>query len=193
MKKLIVPGALAALLIVVIAAAAYYGVFSRVTVAEKRVDALNVVFTKHTGDYSTVGPPMDSLYKQLRDREGIATTRGFGLYYDNPRQVEKAKLRSVVGCVLDAADTGKAALLAGKGYRTAVIPASNSVCAEFPMKGMPSIIIGIFKVYPELMRYQKEKNIPQRPIMELYDTPRKKTVYMLHTDINAEWYDSLLR
>ena len=193
MKKKGVFGVVVAIVLLIVVVAAYFGVFYRVRVVEKHIGAVAVVYTKHIGEYSKVGPPMDSIYRQLKDREHVTTTRGFGLYYDNPQEVTKEKLRSVVGCVLDDADTGALALLAENGYQTAVIPASNSVYAEFPMKGMPSIIIGIFKVYPRIMRYQKENHIPQKPIMELYDTPGRKIGYIMHTDIGGEFYESLLR
>ncbi len=42
------------------------------------------------------------LYYDLKDNYSIETTKGFGLYYDNPQDVDKDKLRSIVGCIVES-------------------------------------------------------------------------------------------
>ena len=52
------------------------------------------------------------------------------------------------------------------------------VVIEFPFKTIASIIIGIRRVYPELKDYMKKNKYKNVPIMELYDKPNEKILYI---------------
>lgn len=179
------------IIVVIIVFLGYYGLFTRITVEEKSLDSFWMVYKKHVGEYKDVGPVMDAIYKGLKDDYSITTTRGFGLYYDNPREVPKEKCRSIAGCILENADVGRVDELREK-YFVREYPASGIVTAEFPFRGTLSIIIGIFKVYPKLGKYIKEKGYAPRPMFEIYDTPGKKTVYGMSKDLDMELFSSFL-
>ncbi len=159
---------------------------------KKNIGPYLLVYKKHTGDYKNVGPVMDELYYDLKNNYDIETTKGFGLYYDNPQKVEKAKLRSIVGCVVEGRSVEDLIKVSNK-YGVKKYPSSKSVVAEFPYKGKMSIIIGIFKVYPKLSAYIKEQKYTQTPIMELYDQANKKIEYISSINLSNDIFDGFLK
>lgn len=169
-----------------------YGLFAPVNVSEKVVGPYVLIYKKHIGDYNNVGPVMDELFSDLKNNYSLAPTKGFGLYYDDPRQVDKAQLRSIVGCVVEGKTIDDLSKVSSK-YGVREYPSSNSVVAEFPYKGMISIFIGIMKVYPALAAYIKEHRYNQTPIMELYDMPNERIEYIASMNLPKEIFDDFLK
>ena len=127
----------------------------------------------------------------LLNNISVEAAKGFGLYYDNPREVEREKLRSIVGCILGKEDEKKIEDIKKK-HKIKEYPLSNSVVVEFPFKGMLSIFIGIFKVYPKLAEYIKNHSYSQVPIMEIYDTPNQKITYVASVKLDSKIFDAFL-
>lgn len=188
--------ALIALLIILLGIAgilAYYGAFTKIEVKEQAIDDTYFVYGVHIGEYRKVKEPMDKLYNTLIFDEKLQTTKGLGIYYDDPKKVESSKLRTVYGCVVDAKDVGKLEALKTKGYKVGLIKKSKAVVAEFPFNGPLSIIMGIFRVYPELGKYQAANSIPGKPIIELYDMSNKKITYIVPYEIPDDELMALLK
>lgn len=169
----------------------YLGIFSKVIITERPVDSFLMVYQKHIGEYKDVGPIMDSIYYDLKNNYKIETTKGFGVYYDNPQEVAKEKCRSISGCVLEYKDAGRVEELKKK-YLVMEYPKSNSVVSEFPFKSKMSILVGIMKVYPKMGAYIKEKEYKMNPFLELYDMPAKKTIYAMGIDLETSLFDTFL-
>lgn len=169
----------------------YLGLFSKVSVSERQIDSFLMVYQKHIGEYKEVGAIMDKMYYDLKDNYKIETTKGFGVYYDNPQKVAKEKCRSISGCVLEYKDAARVEELKKK-YMVIEYPKSNSVVAEFPFKSKMSIIVGIMKVYPKLMVYIEKKEHKLVPFLELYDMSAKKTVYAMSTDLESSIFNTFL-
>ncbi|MBT4484279.1 MAG: GyrI-like domain-containing protein [Candidatus Latescibacteria bacterium] len=167
------------------------GLLSSVNITEKKVGPYMLVYSMHVGDYKKVGPVMDDLYNDLKDNFALETTKGFGLYYDNPKEVDSDELRSIVGCIVEGKSAEELSEV-GKKYKIGEYPSSESVVAEFPFKGKLSIIIGVLKVYPKLSSYIKEKQYAKTPIMELYDQPNEKIEYIASVHIPGAIFDNLL-
>lgn len=167
------------------------GLFASVKLTEKDAGPYTLVYTKYIGEYKNVGPVMDSVYYDLKKKYGITTTKGFGIYYDDPSKVSKDKLRSVVGCIVDQKSGIDLDALKDR-FGVYEYPLSNSVVAEFPYNGKISIIIGIIKAYPKLTSYTKEKNYAGVPIMELYDRPNKKIEYIVSHKVDLQTFMSIL-
>ena len=182
---------LGALSIVIVVLLSYYGLFTKTTIVEKEMGGFWLLYEKHIGDYKGVGQVMDKIYSRLLGEDAIETSRGFGLYYDDPKKVKKENLRSVVGCILDKQDENRIDYLK-KNYQIKYYPASKSVVAEFPFKGKLSIFIGIFKVYPKLAEYIKQLNYTPGPIMEIYDTPNEKIFYVASFTMDPEIFENFL-
>lgn len=165
------------LIIVSVFLLAKYGLFAKAQISEREVGPLLLVYVQHYGDYSKVGVKMDELYYDLRDNFSIETTKGFGIYYDNPQKVSKDKLRSVVGCIVEGKTIDELEKVSRK-YGVNEYPLSKSIVAEFPYKGKMSVIIGVLKVYPKLNEYIQAKQLRETPIMELYDQPNQRIEYI---------------
>lgn len=168
----------------------YYGLFAKVTISEAFRDEILVAYNKHIGDYKEVGKVTDLVYERLNNA-GITTTKGFGLYFDNPEVTDKDKLRSIAGCIIEKPDN-IVSIDKIEGVKIEEIPASNCIIAEFPYNGKLSIIIGVFRVYPKLMPYIENKGYKAGPIMEIYDVPNKKLLYISAVDIDQSVYEGLL-
>ncbi len=171
---------------------ARYGLFYSVSVSEKNVGPYLLVYKTHIGDYKSVGPIIGELYYDLKNNYSIETTKGFGLYYDNPQEVDKAKLRSIVGCIVEDRSVEDLKKVSNK-YGVKEYPSSKSVVAEFPYKGQMSILIGIFRVYPKLGSYIKEHKYPQTLIMELYDQPNKRIEYISSINLSNDIFDGFFK
>ena len=183
---------IAVILVLSTIALSRYGLFASVNITQKNVGPYLLVFKKHIGDYKNVGPVMDEIYYDLKNNYAIETTKGFGLYYDNPQEVNKAELRSIVGCIVEGISAEKFKKISDK-YGIKGYPSSKSVFADFPYKGKMSIIIGVFKVYPKLSSYIKEHKYHRAPVMELYDNPNEKIEYVASINLSNDIFNAFLK
>jgi hypothetical protein len=178
---------LAILVVLFVVIYAYYGGFKKISFRIENQGGEFVVYENLTGDYSQSPKVSDRVYAALLNDEKIETTKGIGIYYDNPKKVAKEKLRSEIGCIVENADSETLTRLAEK-YRVKTLPQSEFVVAEFPFKGKLSILFGIMKVYPALDKFCKEQGYIESPITEIYDVPNKRITYRKETNkegINA--------
>ncbi len=196
MKAKIKPKGLLAGIIVV--AALYFiieliqnGIFSSPVITEKEIGPYTLVYKKYIGEYNNVGPVMDKVYYDLKNKYGIATTKGFGIYYDDPKTVSRDKLRSIVGCVVESKSINEIGAL-GNSFGVYEYPKSNSVVAEFPYKGKMSVPIGILKSYSKLSAYITSRNYASVPVMELYDQTNKKIEYISSYTIDVRTFLEML-
>ena len=172
---LIIFAILAALLTVIYA---YYGGFKKISFRIENQGGETVVYENVTGDYSQSPKVSDRVYYALLNDEKIETTKGFGIYYDNPKKVAKEKLRSEIGCIVENADSATLTRLAEK-YQVKTLAQRNFAVTEFPFKGKLSILFGIMKVYPALDNFNKAHGYIESPITEIYDVPNKKIIYRI--------------
>jgi DNA gyrase inhibitor GyrI len=175
---------------VILSILAWHGLFANISITEKKAGPYVLVYKKHIGNYKNSGNVMDEVYKDLISNS-IESSKGFGLYYDNPRKVKTAKLRCVAGCIVDGVGIEELKKKIS-GYRIAEYPGSKCVIAEFPYRGKISINLGIFRVYPQLIDYLAYKKYDEMPIMELYDVPGHKIEYIVSPEIKTEFFDQLL-
>lgn len=153
----------------------YLGIFQTVQITEKEVGPYKLVYDELTGPYHKIKGVQDNVYYSLKN-DNIETTRGFGIYYDNPKTTPQEKLRSIGGCIIEAKDFNKLNSLKSK-YKIMDYPVSKSIYTEFPFKNPLSVIVAIFKIYPEIERYQQEKAYKPAPLLEVYDIQNQKTLF----------------
>ncbi|MGQ1889982.1 GyrI-like domain-containing protein [Thermophagus sp. OGC60D27] len=155
----------------------YYGGLTKVNCRIDTQGGETLVFKDMTGDYAKSGKLADEIYYALLNDYGIETFKGFGIYYDNPKEVEKNKLRSEIGCIVEQKDISKLSQLKGE-FKTKTYPRKSYIVAEFPFKGKLSVILGIMKVYPSIEKFVKDKGYNNvGAVMEIYDVPNKKIIY----------------
>ena len=172
----IVLGIVAFIIAVIIGAFVFYGGFKTVSAEKIECGGETLVYKKMTGDYAQSGTVSTQVYQKLKEDYGIETTKGFGIFYDNPKTVQKDALRSDVGCILDSNFDKLEALKSN--FEVSQYPIKDYLVAEFPYKGMPSIILGVMKVYPTLNDYTDENGYElDTPVMEIWDIPNKKITY----------------
>ncbi len=189
MKVVIIVGL--GVLIILLFVLARLGLFSKNPIVEKKVGPFQLAYVKHMGDYKNVGSKMDSLFWDLTNNYGIETTKGFGLYYDNPSEVATENLRSVAGCILENIAPDDILEIKQK-YCVAKFPESQSVVAEFPYRGKLSILFGMLKTYPRLNAYIQDNGHPNTPIMEVYDQPNEKIEYISSLSVSDQVFSEFL-
>lgn len=156
----------------------YIGFFNKVNTNEMIEGGYKVVGIEVTGPYSKVGKSLMSVNKKLNDM-GIVSTKGFGIYYDDPKTVPPEKCRSFVGNILEEKDLNKISELKSAGFRIDSIPKTTTVVAEFPLKNSISYMVGAMKVYPVLSKYIEEKGYKATMTVEIYDPVNKKIIFMM--------------
>lgn len=181
MKWLKIIGILAAAAVVlVVVFLGYMGMFSAPGVDERGMGPYTIVYESFTGPYKDTGKVFEKVYVALK-ADGIETTRGLGIYYDNPADVPADKLRSDCGSVVEEADLAKLKKLGSK-YNVKVIPRSESAVVEFPIKNMLSYFIGPMKCYPVLSKHAEAKGYAYGMCYELYDMPAKKIYFVMEIE-----------
>ena len=145
----------AILIIALIAFYACYGGFKKINISISKSGGEVLIYEKIRGDYRQSGVIMDKIYNSLLNEDKIETFKGFGVYYDNPQKVEKSKLRSEAGCVLEKKDIDKLPILENK-YTIRTFPKKEYITTEFPYKGKISIFFSIMKVYPALNKFAQQ-------------------------------------
>lgn len=171
-------GVLITILFVLIVVLFHAGFFAGVSITEKEVGPYTLVYEDFIGAYKNTPKVQDKIYNSLLNDYKIETYKGFGIYYDNPKEVPEEKLRSEIGCILEEKDSARIEELKAKNFKIKEFPKTNAVVVEFPFNSSLSIIAGIMKVYPKLGEYRKEHNLPMREVMEIYDVPAKKIIYV---------------
>lgn len=120
---------------------------------------------------------MDEIYYTLLNNYDIETYCGFGIYFDNPKNVEKSKLRSEIGCIVEKRDSSKV-LQIEEGIQVKTFPVNSYLVTEFPYKGKLSVLFSLMKVYPCINKYLKNNGYNTHgSIMEIYDMKNKKIIY----------------
>jgi len=168
---------IAVIAVVLLAIYVWLGGFKKIPFSVQETGGEVLVYESHTGDYKNVGKVIDKMYYALLNDANVECFRGFGIYYDNPQKVEKEKLRSDVGNILENPTPEILARLTPK-YNIRTQEKQQYLVAEFPYKNQMSIFIGIMRVYPALNRYIRENNLSEEGyVMEIYDMPERKIVY----------------
>lgn len=174
MKILIV--AIVSILIICVAMYAYFGGFKRMRIQIARQGGESVVYDTIIGDYRQSGIVMDKIYYSLLNDYNIETFKGYGKYFDNPQKVEKSKLRSEAGCIIEPKDVNNAK--ATGIYKSKILPEQKYIISEFPYKGKLSVLFSIMKVYPALNKFAAINGYDENgAIIEIYDIPNKKILY----------------
>lgn len=167
---------LACLLILCVTFYAHYDGFDKLNVRIAEQGGETVVYDEFVGDYIQSGVAMNMVYYLLKNDYKIKTVKGFGLYLDNPKNVERGKQRSEVGCIIESADIEKFSTLKSK-FKIKVLPRKQYITTEFPFKGKVSIIFSLMKVYPALHKFAEKNKLNGGAVMEIYDMPNKMIFY----------------
>jgi effector-binding domain-containing protein len=140
--------------------ATYLGAFKGVEITEVQQGPFKTIYIEHVGPYHKVNKVIEKVEKFMQS-QGTTCGRTFGEYLDDPRQVEEARLRAKVGCIIEAMPAG-----APEEMKEGEIPARSYVQAVFT--GSPGI--GPLKVYPRVEQYMQQKKLKQTgAAVEIYE------------------------
>lgn len=155
----------------------FFDAFKRLTVEEKEVGGETIVFEELTGEYMQSRSAMDGINATLINEDNVVTTKGFGAFFDNPKKVDKEKLRSEVGRILEREDLSRLPELKKK-YKIKKLPREKFIVIEFPYRNKASIFFGLVKIYPLLSKYAVAKGYKEdTAVTEVYDTLKGKISY----------------
>lgn len=138
----------------------YLGGFKSVTITEKEMGPLVLIYKEHIGAYHKIVPKIQEVETWAKEHK-IPCTQTFGEYFDNPQTVEEGRLKSHGGCVVTSIPQELPPEI-----KSETIPAQNFVTALF--EGSPGI--GPMKVYPRAEKYFEIKKWKMgSPIFEIYE------------------------
>ncbi len=183
MRKLIYT--IVVLIILFLLVAGYMGCLSNYEVTEQEMGPYAVAYKEYVGPYTQVASTMDEVYQALLSEE-ITDQVGFGIYLDNPAIVDKDKLRSEVGSIINDADIQKLSTTT-EDYMVKTLPKTKSIVAEFPYKNMLSFMLAPVKMYRVLEEYMIANEIEwteDMPAMEIYDIENNKIVFVVNVHID---------
>lgn len=167
----------AVLVVLLVASLAYMGMIFPLKTYEAKMGPFLIAYESFTGPYAQTGPVFGKIFGKL-EAEGIGTTRGLGIYYDDPSKVPAEELRSDCGVVIEIKDRAKFWRVSRK-FRFNTIHQKDSIVVEFPIRNMLSYMFGPMKAYPALMKYAEEKGYKLALAYELYDETQKKIFFVM--------------
>ena len=156
---------------------AYMGALTKPSVSEAKMGPYLFVYEEYVGPYMNAGKICDKVYKSVKN-DGIETTRGLGIYFDNPSKVPADKLRSQCGVVVEDKAAAKFIKVSRK-YSFKKMKAANSLVVEFPIRNVLSYMVGPMKAYPALNEYVMAKGYKVGSVYEIYDMPAGKIFFVM--------------
>lgn len=164
-------------LAIIIGVYAYFGGLTKIEFKAEEGGGEMVVYREMIGAYGKNGDLMKSIGEELENDFGVKVFQGIGIYYDNPKEIEKSDLRWEIGSIIITDDNNKINELK-KSFSVKILPKQKYLYVDRPLKGYFSIIIGVFKVYPLIEEYlDKNGYSDEVPIMEIYDNKNKTIRY----------------
>ncbi|KAI5093682.1 testis-expressed protein 264-like isoform X1 [Silurus meridionalis] len=145
---------------------------------------------------STGSSPVKSITVAYKYREGPYRESGLlfaesckiapelptvGVFYDDPKKVPGPECRCAVGSILSEGDQRPSAelqeLYEKLGFRIFTFPEVTHVVSScFPYRTRLSIILGVYRVYPQLACYIKDRKLCAHPFLEIY---RNRLIYYM--------------
>jgi hypothetical protein len=182
-----------AIFVVILSIYAYYGGFKKIQITTESHGSFYGASVKHTGDYREIGGAMTKLDKKMR-LKGIEATKGFGIYFDNPKTTAIENRRAIAGSIIAETDIEKVVEL-GDSVDLVEVPELTGYTARFPYKGFLSFIVAVMKVYPELSQICEADGFEiVTPTLEIYDMKGGEIVFIVPTNLSQEradgWWNS---
>jgi effector-binding domain-containing protein len=165
------------LLALAIFAFAFYGGFHKVVISEAEIGPFFMVYESNKGPYKQTGASVHKLMEFAKEN-GIAPIAGYGMYFDDPRLVAESELHSEAGILVSGADIETLRSKLGV-FQSKQFPKTLCVASEFPLRGFPSIMLGVWKVYPKLMKTVEDKKMHPGASLEIYEIDKNRTVYAM--------------
>jgi len=156
----------------------FHDFFNKPKIEEKEVGPFKAVVKRFIGSYYKVGPTMTEVDGYLR-KIGLSSTKGIGIYYDNPGKTSQDKLRSDVGDIIGQVGEPVIKKIRQK-YEVKEIERQKAAVVTYPIKSFLSYMLGPMKVYPAIDEYFRKNGYSNYSFaIEIYDIANKKILYMM--------------
>ncbi|KAJ5076121.1 hypothetical protein M0811_06983 [Anaeramoeba ignava] len=96
-------------------------IFQKVEIKEKKMEKQVLIFEPQVGHYKNTPKLINKIKEKLLKEFAIKPTKGFGIFYDNPKTVSWEDCRSLVGILLEEADFGKIENLREKKFKVEIL------------------------------------------------------------------------
>ncbi|XP_036387648.1 testis-expressed protein 264-like [Megalops cyprinoides] len=160
---------LLSLLVTVVGFVLYSGLLSEITIGtgSPPIKNITIAYKYKVGPYKdcgalftescSIGPKLNCI----------------GVFYDNPKTYPAEKCRCAVGSILSEGDEQPdeelVRLYEKFGFKVFSFPeVTHAVTTSFPNRTPISFLLGMYRVYPQLWRYVKERKLCAHPLMEIY-------------------------
>ncbi|XP_038666760.1 testis-expressed protein 264 homolog isoform X2 [Scyliorhinus canicula] len=161
---------LAALLLISLLGLAWYsGLLCEVTVRSgpPPIRAFTLAYKYKQGPYREAGRLFTEITSIAPKLSSV------GIYYDHPKQESEDKLRYIAGSILSEGDEKPSEelvkLFEKFGFKIISFPeVTHVVMTSFPFTTFLSLFIAMYRVYPVLNNYIKERKLCAHPCLEIY-------------------------
>ncbi len=152
------------------------GLLKPVTITRLDAGPFKLLYKDHIGAYHKIMTDIEAV-ETFAKSSGLICARSFGLFMDDPTDVEEARLRSRGGCVVTEQEQIPAQL--PDGILVQEVPRSHFMQAEF--EGSPRI--RPVRVYPKILKEIEDLKLKTAKwgVMEIYDiksAKEMKTTYL---------------
>lgn len=154
------------------------GIFDSVCFFEETRGPYFLVYKEYKGSYSAVGYRIKDVYQKVKSEKKTDSIKGgFAIFYDNPKDIKSDSLRSICGVFTDSL------INVDPPYKTTIYKKTKCIVGKFPLRSFFSYMTGLYKFYPALEKYSKNKSlITAAPVMELIDTKSRSIIYIVSAD-----------
>lgn len=150
------------------------GIFDRLPLEERTAGPYYLLYRDNKGPYQGIKNVMSDVYAYVRYEKKSDVSRGFAIFYDDPRGKDKEQLRSSAGCITDSLVTDLK-----QPYLSRRFDSTHAVVGVFPLRTFFSYMTGTFKFYPRLGRYLAAHNLTlSGAVMEVYDMQQRRILYI---------------
>lgn len=152
----------------------YAGMFDKLSLEIAEVGPYPIVYREHKGPYDGVKFALHDVYQYLKTRRMQWTTKGIGIFYDDPQTVKPQDLRSIAGYVTDTLLTNLAA-----PYKSQILPKTRAIVGTFRIRSFLSNFTGTEKYYSAKADFAKKNNLVLAgPVIELFDMGARRVFYI---------------
>ncbi len=144
------------------------GSFKKVVVSKVSAGPFIAMYQFRLGPYHESAETLFKVEKILKKFD-LLCSRSFGLYLDNPNEVDEPRLRSELGCLFDQKykkQLENAVTESKADLKIKFIDSKNYIVGVF--EGSPALVS--LKVYPKLKQWAKENRYKlKQEVLEIYE------------------------
>jgi hypothetical protein len=152
----------------------YAGMFDKLSLEIAQVGPYPIVYREYKGPYDEVKFALHDVYRYLKTKRMQWTSRGIGIFYDDPRTVKQQDLRGIAGCVTDTLLTNL-----DTPYKSQILPKTRAIVGTFHIRSFLSNYTGTQKYYSAKESFAREnKVVLAGPVIELFDMGARRVFYI---------------